>query len=103
MSPQLHTKPQKPVPDTCGAGDPQKPAAENRAGAQAHSALTLVPPEKVLRLRGEGRRRERRRRKEEKGGRREGEREDVGELFQQEVAFLDLNRRSQQGVEIWLT
>ena len=54
-------------------------------------------------MRGEGRRRERRRRKEEKGGRREGEREDVGELFQQEVAFLDLNRRSQQGVEIWLT
>ena len=56
-------------------GDPQKPAAESRAGAQAHSALTLVPPEKVLGWRGEEEERKRKRRKEG-GGEREREREE---------------------------
>ena len=64
-------------------GDPLKPAAESRAAAQAHSALTLVPPEKVL---GEG---------EEGGERRKGGRggERISRNFSQQVVDnFDLTR-----------
>ena len=83
MSPPPHTKPQRPFLDTCVVGDPLKPAAESRAAAQAHSALTLVPPEKVL---GEG---------EEGGERRKGGRggERISRNFSQQVVDnLDLTR-----------
>ena len=83
MSPPPHTKPQKPVLDTCVSGDPLKPAAESRAAAQAHSALTLVPPEKVLGEEKEGGERR-------KGG---GGGERISRNFSQQVVDnLDITR-----------